>query len=229
MTGSSSRKGRKANILALKSSRIIVGQLQHAVVCKQHPERFLLGNNRKLAFGPNLETATYDVDTFARKMEITHEAAEEVISVHGNIQRQIKGSETKERMLKIASGLEASGVPKEKISSKLVNLLGFSPSYVCKLLPVEYKQSEYARSPGRPRRAHGTGGAVFLGKQKEVTYTKLGTIPTMEQPTEFRSQRVDCFNCNTSFPRGSISMIPACPPCVAELHLRPVSANPPPL
>jgi len=142
-----------------------VGQLSDAVYCKQHPGVVLLGRHRTEAQGglSNVKAREFDVHEFASRVGIPHEVGEIAVRIHGDTQRKVKKQETEARVFKAARLLEASGVPKEKISKRLSVIIPFSPSYITRLLPREYKQASHAVSPGRPKRS--TSSTVYLGKQ----------------------------------------------------------------
>ena len=90
------------------------------------------------------------------------------------MQRTVKREETQSRILQVASSLEASGFPKNKIASELAKILPFDHLYVLKLLPDEYKQKKFAVSPGRPRKLRDT--IVFPGKRLGATESSAGVI-----------------------------------------------------
>jgi len=153
------RKMDTAVIRLLESSNGITGQLQSGLNCLQHPEKTLLGNYRKAVLGENMIAALYDVDALASKLGLPHDAGEKVVSIHGDLHRRIKQSETQARVLALAGELQQSGVPDQQIGTRLSEILPFSRSYIDKLLPDHFKRRDLARSPGRPAKK-----VVFPGK-----------------------------------------------------------------
>jgi hypothetical protein len=137
----------------LRNSIAGIGILNKPIVCKQHPDRILSGKHREKALGSEavLDKLEFDVDEYATRNHISHESAEILVTTHSNIQRKVSMAETRGLILDLANDLVKEGCPKEKVGAELTKLLPFSPNYVLALLPKEYKQSQKAVSPGRPK------------------------------------------------------------------------------
>jgi len=76
-----------------------------------------------------------------RKTIQTKNRIEEIlIRAHAHHRRRISQEETKSLIDELAKELEQSGVKKESISAKLVELLPYSPGYVRQLLSEQYKE-----------------------------------------------------------------------------------------
>jgi hypothetical protein len=166
----------KIAIANIKMSFKKVGRLRKGLHCQQHPWKILSGRHSAQADKNRVrnQTEPYDVDALARRLDISHDAAEMVVTNHANIQRKVPEEETKAELLRLARQRERDGVPKDRISADLGRLLIHTRSYICELLPSEYKQRNHANSPGRPRK---NPNPVFLEKQKSGI-----------EPAESRSQ-----------------------------------------
>jgi len=201
----------------LKKSQEQAGELQGVVVCLQHPKVVLSGYHRSEARGgveKVQEKVPIDVDRFAKRHGIPHELAERSLVVHGNIHRRVEKEETREEVLGIAKGLEAS-VPRDKIASKLAEILPFSRSYMLRLLPDEYKQKEFARSSGSRKKAS-FSGVDDLGHQDHRS--AAGAAPAnegIEEVLRWEQARVQCQNCKKYVPRESTVLI--CERCASKI------------
>jgi hypothetical protein len=139
----------KEQVALLKKSVEQVGYLQ-SVLVSSRTGKVLVGRTRKFS-DPNWPERIIDV-----KDDLT----EELIILHGNVQRVISAEETKARFVRIAKILEANGIAKNKVCTEMCKFVPYHENYVRRLLPAEYKMTSEARThesatllsriPGKP-------------------------------------------------------------------------------
>jgi hypothetical protein len=195
-----------------------VGQLSAVIYCKQHSERVLVGRHRTESKGglDSVQTKEFDVDELARKLGISHEVAEITVITHGNVQRAVKKSETKQLVMSAARLLEGSGLQQEKIAKRLSDILPFSHHYILRLLPKKFKQAKYAVSPGRPRMQDAN---VNLGKRSEgsvVSQDKGESLDELNDIVEVQGgldDIVTCAGCKRETTRAKTKLARLCENC----------------
>lgn len=125
----------KEQVELLKKSVAQVGYLQHVLVSSR-TGKVLVGRNRKFS----------DPKWPERIIDVKDELTEELIILHGNVQRVVSAEEMKARFVRIARILEANGIEKSKICTEMYKIVPYDDSYIRKLLPSEYKMTSEARS-----------------------------------------------------------------------------------
>ncbi len=103
----------------LRSSMKTTGQLQDIMKCQQHPHKILLGNHREGVGGEELKVKFYDVEGLAKKMGVSHLAAEELVRINGDVHRRVPKVETRKRITRLAELLVASGASARRQSDEL--------------------------------------------------------------------------------------------------------------
>lgn len=124
----------------LKKSMQQLGLIYRVIVCEEDGD-ILIGRHRYEAGARGSEHVyRIRVAPYAEKWGVSLEAAKEIFKIHGNVQRVVPSEETKEHLLRLARELEKQGVPKEKVSARIAELVPLSKGYIYKLLPEEYKE-----------------------------------------------------------------------------------------
>ncbi len=78
-----------------------------------------------------------------RKLVQTKNRAEEImVRLHAHHRRIVPQEETRALLVELAQEIEKEGFPKERVTAELYDRVPFSPGYVRRLLPEEYKQPE---------------------------------------------------------------------------------------
>jgi hypothetical protein len=205
---------------ALRASQEQAGELEPVLVCLQHPDHIISGHHRAAAVG-GLENVKkiekIDVEAYTKKVGVPHEAGHELLILQSNVQRPHSMEESKDRVLRIARILESTGVPKEKILSKLAGLI-YSASYLSKLLPDEYKQIDHARSKGRPRNSTvvNAHGLDFLRNQEPEEIGSLTTSTTVSSAYDAAYSTSKCSSCGKEFQVKELTL--ACKSCVRKMR-----------
>jgi len=125
----------KEQVELLKKSAEQIGYLQPVLVSSR-TGKVLVGRTRKFS-DPNWPERIVDV-----KDDLT----EELVILHGNVQRVVSAEETKARFVRIAKILEANDVVKDKICTEMCKFVPYHENYVRRLLPAEYKMTSEART-----------------------------------------------------------------------------------
>lgn len=112
------------------------GQLVAVLRCKQDG-RVLSGNHR-VAAGAN-RFYDMDIDERAKVAGISHELMEELCIIEANVQRKVEESERAEDFARLAKLLKKEGIADAKIASRIIEITGFSDSYVYRNLPEGLK------------------------------------------------------------------------------------------
>ncbi len=142
----------REHVDSLRKSARTIGFLTDVVVNKQNRNDVLSGRHRKSA----------DPDWPEREQEVKSDLHRELIILHGNVQRSIPDKVTKNRLLRIARILATTGgavsgidgdrmiepVARERVCERMTDpedpLVPFSPQWVRRCLPDEYKRKEHA-------------------------------------------------------------------------------------
>jgi predicted Zn-ribbon and HTH transcriptional regulator len=215
----------KRTIAILGESLSQVGLLNEILVCKQHPNVILAGRHRvKASELLQLNTREVDVNEIALKLGVPHDATEIALTIHANVQRRPKREETKALVMKQAESIEHAGNPKDRVARILSEILPFSESYLTKLLPDEYKQKDYARSPGRPRK--GTKDLDFLGNQNssdilvKVVDTKSDEADKNDSSIAEMDKPAICASCGNTSTRAKVKLVSLCEKCRRRFNIR---------
>jgi len=121
----------------LRKSMNEIGCLQPIIVDKNTGE-VLIGRHRHEA-NPSWER---------KEIEVKDALHKKLLILHGNVQRKVPEEETRMHLIDIAKILETRGIPKNKICTEIIKLpTPYSPQWIERLLPSEYKMMEKARQP----------------------------------------------------------------------------------
>lgn len=145
----------KDHVEMLRKSAATVGFLTDIIVNEEKPNDILSGKHRAEA-----------VENWPKRpKKIDSPLHRELIIIHGNVQQQAPEEVTRQRLLRIANILWTTGgmvngrmikpVPKEDVCDRMTDpndpLVPFTPQWVRKLLPDEYKHHEMKRKKiGKP-------------------------------------------------------------------------------
>lgn len=114
---------------SVAKSEKVVGQLYEVIV---NQDGVVLDGNHRLQGNPKWRT----------KVKETKNRAEEIlVRLHAHHRRRVSKEETRSLLLELAKELEEEGVAKEEITRKLVEITPYSESYVCELMPTEFKRA----------------------------------------------------------------------------------------
>jgi len=69
------------------------------------------------------------------EIEVKDQKQEILVRMHSNYRRQVSKKETQTQLLMLADILEAEGVPREEVASKLDEMTPYTISWIGRLLP----------------------------------------------------------------------------------------------
>ena len=179
----------------LGASMDAMGQLMGVVICKQHPDRTLSGRHRVKRDAKAI--FELDVDERRKSLGVSHEAFEQLATMHFNVQRTVGRDERKQELLTLARQLQAEGIPNDQIAQKAIALTRgvIGRAWVYQLLDAEFKDQAKSRAISQGlKKPYDKGLSELASQHVEKTATpakvKLLEIVNRAVGPHFRDEEI---------------------------------------